>query len=601
VPVLEYEGEAPASSGDLYRAKSPSAVETPPARDTLKEVSLDLAISKREEHSTNTRITSPHPSGTSDVAPQPRRPTGSSTSERRNASTQEDQSSVALTASKPPRMKPDAVGPDLLEGNSVPGRDDQQNLVSAVPGALPRTPESRPGPSHPGDSDPSDYKIMTGKEAQRHPSRATERHLETPPKTYYRTEAGPTPGDLDLPVGQSEDPTIPQKQKERRNVAPAVSGRSQTMSEKLEKPELLHPAGSGPTRRGVNAVPPRPVLSENPALGLPSAEDESESRHRTQAGPTPSEVSLGRYHPAGTSTSERENTSAQEDQDRNNPLTVPQASQKMPDAAGHNSYNANIVPGREDQRTLDSDVPGAIPRTPKARRGQFHPHDSGSSDRRIVIGKEDQRHPSGAMARHPQIPPDTRHGIEADPTPFVRDAPAERPQDATRAEKQEERSNVVPAVSGRSQTTHEDSELLHSGRSGEASQHVFHPVRTLLDPVQGETPPPRSSARAQASLAANDTTPSSNGIPDRPAVLDAPPVAPRMIRPRMKSHMEQGGHRPRVDAPESSAPTIRVAIGRIEVRAITPPPSPLAQQTAPARPGPTLSLDDYLRQRNGKK
>ncbi len=47
----------------------------------------------------------------------------------------------------------------------------------------------------------------------------------------------------------------------------------------------------------------------------------------------------------------------------------------------------------------------------------------------------------------------------------------------------------------------------------------------------------------------------------------------------------------------SVAPTIRVTIGRIDVRAVTPPAStPNPQQN---RAGPTLSLDDYTRQRKG--
>jgi hypothetical protein len=55
-----------------------------------------------------------------------------------------------------------------------------------------------------------------------------------------------------------------------------------------------------------------------------------------------------------------------------------------------------------------------------------------------------------------------------------------------------------------------------------------------------------------------------------------------------------------VAAVEAPAPTIRVAIDRIEVRAITPPPSmPPAERIAPTRSGPELSLDDYLKQRNG--
>jgi hypothetical protein len=54
--------------------------------------------------------------------------------------------------------------------------------------------------------------------------------------------------------------------------------------------------------------------------------------------------------------------------------------------------------------------------------------------------------------------------------------------------------------------------------------------------------------------------------------------------------------RPR--ASESAEPAvIRVTIGRIEVRATTPPLPAAAPRTRP--PGPALTLDDYLKQRNG--
>lgn len=82
-----------------------------------------------------------------------------------------------------------------------------------------------------------------------------------------------------------------------------------------------------------------------------------------------------------------------------------------------------------------------------------------------------------------------------------------------------------------------------------------------------------------------------------PAV--APLVAPGVVRPQLNDELERGPREPRVAAPEPPAPTIRVAIGRIEVRAITRPPAPPTQRTAPARPGSALSLDDYLKQRNG--
>lgn len=57
-------------------------------------------------------------------------------------------------------------------------------------------------------------------------------------------------------------------------------------------------------------------------------------------------------------------------------------------------------------------------------------------------------------------------------------------------------------------------------------------------------------------------------------------------------------HSQSVTTPKSSSstPTIQVTIGRIEVRAITPPVAP-AQ--SPRTPSPTLSLNEYLKQRNG--
>jgi hypothetical protein len=63
-------------------------------------------------------------------------------------------------------------------------------------------------------------------------------------------------------------------------------------------------------------------------------------------------------------------------------------------------------------------------------------------------------------------------------------------------------------------------------------------------------------------------------------------------------------HRPTVDPveirqPSTSPHTVRVSIGRIEVRAVMPPPAP---STRPERPRPKPSLDDYLRsQRGGRR
>ena len=77
-----------------------------------------------------------------------------------------------------------------------------------------------------------------------------------------------------------------------------------------------------------------------------------------------------------------------------------------------------------------------------------------------------------------------------------------------------------------------------------------------------------------------------------------PPIVPRIVPPQPDGYLERGPQEPRVAAPESPAPAIRVTIGRIEVRAITPPMA-AERRAAPARPGPALSLEDYLKQHNG--
>src|SRR5205085_5838300 len=66
-----------------------------------------------------------------------------------------------------------------------------------------------------------------------------------------------------------------------------------------------------------------------------------------------------------------------------------------------------------------------------------------------------------------------------------------------------------------------------------------------------------------------------------------PPVTPLRESPPLA--------RAEAREPTERTPTIRITIGRIEVRAVTSPA--LAERRAPARPKPMLSLEDYLQQR----
>ena len=89
---------------------------------------------------------------------------------------------------------------------------------------------------------------------------------------------------------------------------------------------------------------------------------------------------------------------------------------------------------------------------------------------------------------------------------------------------------------------------------------------------------------------------------------DLIPTDKRLVAPGVQrvvpSSLEENGWMPTnqhsaVPASEesSSTPTIRVTIGRIDVRAVTPAASP--QRPKPSRPAPALSLDDYQKQRKG--
>lgn len=209
---------------------------------------------------------------------------------------------------------------------------------------------------------------------------------------------------------------------------------------------------------------------------------------------------------------------------------------------------------QEDQSgdALSSATPKAPRGTPESRPGPSHLSEFSSSERGTMTGNEDQRGSSRTTARHHQTPPETRPETlhRAEPGPTRRGLPLGPPS-----------------------------------AEDESDEAVFRPFETLLDRGQRETLPPVPSPGAQASLDTSEDA--------------APPVAPRMVRPQLDGYLERGLQEPRAAAPESSAPAIRVTIGRIEVRAITPPPVPPAQRPTTFRPGPELSLDDYLKQHNG--
>jgi hypothetical protein len=82
-----------------------------------------------------------------------------------------------------------------------------------------------------------------------------------------------------------------------------------------------------------------------------------------------------------------------------------------------------------------------------------------------------------------------------------------------------------------------------------------------------------------------------------PAVKSGMLVVPSASRPQIPEDPEVTNAEAVPYNSTAAEPAIRVSIGRVEVRAVFPPPPPRRAQ--PTRPKPSLSLDDYLKQRNG--
>jgi hypothetical protein len=246
-----------------------------------------------------------------------------------------------------------------------------------------------------------------------------------------------------------------------------------------------------------------------------------------------------------------------------------------------------------DYRNLSPVTPGPPQRTPDTLPEPLHPAApapaSAPAERGVTPIREDRRSLSPGMPKRPQRAPDA----QPEPHHPAESGPARRDVDTASS------GGVLPEDLPSDPSSDPSSDpLLAEGFSAWATSR---PIKTLVNPGEGATLPPVPSPGARASASTRGDIPGPKATLDRPASPAAAlPITPRIVHPQLNAHAEPGPQEPRVAAPEPPSPTIRVAIGRIEVRAITPPPPmPPAQRRAPARPGPALSLDDYLEQRNG--
>lgn len=324
------------------------------------------------------------------------------------------------------------------------------------------------------------------------------------------------------------------------------------------------PAAQTPTLNTVKEIPQDTMTSER------EEEQEVDAYIAPPRTLRTSDVSPEPPHPAISSPLEPEITSGREDRGTAT-LSAGNPSLTAPETTTSDPSEGEVVAGREDRRDLSSATPGSPPRTPGSRPEPAHPSEPDPSEHRTNPTREDRRDSSQTATRRPRTPSETLQ--RAEPT----------------------RRNAV-AIS--QPGSPENLPLGPPPVEDEPGQDVSRPLRAFVDHGRDEALPSVSSPDTQASSDAGEGTPEPEASLDRPERPDASPLlVPRMVRPRLDDYPERGLEEPAVAAPEPSVPDIRVSIGRIEVRAIMPPPMPPTQRPAPAQP--RLSLDDYLKQRNG--
>lgn len=129
---------------------------------------------------------------------------------------------------------------------------------------------------------------------------------------------------------------------------------------------------------------------------------------------------------------------------------------------------------------------------------------------------------------------------------------------------------------------------------GDHRREDFPPARSPLGAVQPATPQTGSHTEVLEHRRRSAEPMSTLEIPK--AVRHAPSVN-GAVRPPVRPR--SGTAKTPAAPPGASEPAIQVTIGRVEVRAVFPEPA--ARRIPPARPRPTVSLDDYLKRGSGGK
>jgi hypothetical protein len=341
------------------------------------------------------------------------------------------------------------------------------------------------------------------------------------------------------------------------------------------------------------AAPPLEQTSDFPAASKPARRLPREALEGAARGEeqdpgeraTPPRSGASKHPPDPSHTPEAKvSTNRKSSGRQDNNMLVPAASDRPKKASVAGVAEGGAAESEEEERK----APPVTPLLPqKALEPQIgpppRPNDINSIETRVVPERDRQDPPQADMGRRSPKPPVTLHHVQPETT--------RRRVLPTSQRALSETSPLEPSPAGY-ETTRDPSRL--RGTTVERENGDGRLRVPVLTPGNGAASPDVGRATlTQAEASPGYSTPDAHLS-----------VASRSIRLRPGGHPERGPQEEdlRVSAPESPAPpTIRVSIGRIEVRAITPPPAPPVQPARSARPGPELSLDDYLKQRNGRQ
>ena len=407
---------------------------------------------------------------------------------------------------------------------------------------------------------------------------------------------------------------------------------------------------TGASEQG-KVLPDRPGPPERPVDDVPAASGEVEGPGTIERGndapSSPagesverSEASLAR----DTGTSARSNPEGREEiQDRYfgplrdgvEPRAEPEERRRRPEAAPQGSVVPNGTPEGsgalpDTQERSPSEPPVDVPeesvkasdssarpeerQAGQARRGRA-PH-SDPLPPAQAPPRDSQQHGRSGGARGGRSGTD-HTGADDEETDAEHGKTGEHQRETGVPASSQVRGAQMPGAKERAAPTAEATVPQREERSGAARPHApDHPISQRAE-VEGRAPtiereeneltprPAVPAANARGRSPAQPTTSGRVERPPDPAQSARPgPDAPLVsVAGRQRATATSGfvaAHREREAAKATSSPTIRITIGRVEVRALAPePPQPPPPPPPAASPAPALSLADYLKQYDG--